>query len=331
MKYRCAVLIITILSCLAVIMVIPMEDLKEAMHSCRVTKTFQAPPMKHGVKVVKEHKRSEIYERRKAILRKGCNRLNVKSDQHGQVLYLDKYKLLYCPVAKVAVTNWYKVWLVLSGIADSTNNITANDTRAAKNLKAYRYLEKLTIKEQQKRLDGYLKFLFVRHPFERLLSVYRKGVEIPGEKSPMYEAIADFLKKRDSKRREVKHVKFEEYVQYLVDKASSKEVFSDKNLIPIHKLCSICHVGYDIIGKLEDMKQDAHYILQQAGVDGKVVFPANDEDATKSSDTGSLRRYYSKVSPENILKLYRIYQFDFKLLDYPFPDSYLRWSDIAGN
>ena len=76
-------------------------------------------------------------------------------------------RLLYCPVFKAASTSWLVNYLKLS-----------NSTLSAKSGNLHKRITDLfpppaTFKLRKKIFAESLKFLIVRHPFERLVSAYR--------------------------------------------------------------------------------------------------------------------------------------------------------------
>ncbi|KAG5282637.1 hypothetical protein AALO_G00058180 [Alosa alosa] len=84
----------------------------------------------------------------------------------------DEHGLLYCYVPKVACTNWKRVLMVLTGKGryHEPLAIPANEAHVPGNL---RTLSEYSAAEINRRLRSYLKFIFVREPFERLVSAYR--------------------------------------------------------------------------------------------------------------------------------------------------------------
>lgn len=62
--------------------------------------------------------------------------------------------------------------MVVMGKANTTDplSILADDSHR---LHVFRRLDNYTSEEIRYRLDNFMKFMFVRHPFERLLSAYR--------------------------------------------------------------------------------------------------------------------------------------------------------------
>ncbi len=81
----------------------------------------------------------------------------------------DKHQLLYCYVPKVACTTWKRLLMITTGLSDAQDYEEVNGLDAHRNL---RRLGNYTSEEVDHRLKTYVKFMFARHPFERLFSGY---------------------------------------------------------------------------------------------------------------------------------------------------------------
>ncbi|XP_077980199.1 carbohydrate sulfotransferase 11-like [Glandiceps talaboti] len=289
-----------------------------------------------------EDETKDVYQQRLEVYRNGCNdakrkfQLNLlKSGTY--FVYEDNTKLIYCYAPKVGSTNWLKLWLVLLGVINSTqaDNMHHSVVRP-KYFKHIPLLKRLNETEKNKRLENYLKFIFVRHPFKRLLSAFRDKfesadrlkenfVKIHGTKIIRRYRAGGHNMPEEEVNNLRQYVQFKEFVQYVIDTAGTSEV--DGHWKPINQLCSVCSINIDVIGKFENLEEDTLYVLKRAGVDDDTVsFPKFDTRATNSSTTDLLRRYYSSISKDNILNLYDVYKRDFILFGYPFPDEFIQWS-----
>ncbi|XP_077980225.1 carbohydrate sulfotransferase 11-like [Glandiceps talaboti] len=307
---------------------------------------FQLSQRKDVRKNSTEYATEDVYQHRIDVYRDGCNdtRRSFKAHQNNSnigktLLYEDNSKLIYCLLPKVGCTNWLKVWLVLLGVANSSQVNTMHHNKVHFGYgNVYPHLRKLNGTDQKQRLENYLKFIFVRHPFNRLLSAFRNKFELTDRWNVhflqnygtkiirRYRTGANKMSTAQvAKLRQ--HVQFHEFVQYIIDSAGTSKV--DSHWKPMYQLCSACDVNYNVIGKFENLQEDARYVLKRAGVDDIVSYPAFDTHVTNSSDTDLLRRYYSSISKENILKLYNIYKPDFTLFGYPFPGDYMQWSTTS--
>ncbi|XP_038870664.1 carbohydrate sulfotransferase 11-like [Salvelinus namaycush] len=242
----------------------------------------------------------------------------IVDDQHG---------LLYCYVPKVACTNWKRVLMVLTGAAGPHRDplaIPANEAHVPGNL---RTLSEYSTSQINQRLRSYLKFVFVREPFERLVSAYRNkftrsyntafhkryGTKIIRQHRP--DPQAEALERGDD-------VSFEEFVYYLVDPATQREEPFNEHWERVHSLCHPCLIHYDVVGKYETLEQDSCYVLQLAGVKGQVTFPTSAKSSRTTGDMAA--QFFHSISPFYQKKLYNLYHMDFLLFNYSTPE-YLKF------
>ncbi|XP_019907469.1 carbohydrate sulfotransferase 11-like isoform X2 [Esox lucius] len=238
----------------------------------------------------------------------------------------DKHGLLYCYVPKVACTNWKRVLMVLTGDGRYRDPlaIPANEAHVAGNL---RTLSEYSTAEINRRLRSYLKFVFVREPFERLVSAYRNkftrsyntafhkryGTKIISRHRPDPQPAA--LERGDD-------VSFEEFVHYLVDPRTQREEPFNEHWERVHSLCHPCLIHYDVVGKYETLEQDSSSVLRLAGAEGEVRFPATGKGTRTNGDMAA--QFFRNVSPFYQKKLYNLYRMDFLLFNYSNPE-YLKF------
>jgi len=191
-------------------------------------------------------------------------------------------------------------------------------------------LSQYTLPDIKQRLDNYVKFLFVRHPFERLVSSYKQKFLLPtrfrewfGKKiirnyrdNPSYESLQNGT-----------DVRFEEYVKYIIDEVSIHKSLLTPNWRPYYKLCFPCHIQWDYIGKIESLYADAKHIFDQTHFNADFQFPdpvKNNTFADAIPETRYLiREAFDRVPARDIERLMEIFALDFLLYDYDFklPDT----------
>ncbi|XP_043934346.1 carbohydrate sulfotransferase 11-like [Protopterus annectens] len=270
-----------------------------------------------------------IQQKRRSLLNNVCKMYTRKrrvltTEDLKHLIVDDNHGLLYCYVPKVACTNWKRVMMILSGQNKYSDplKIPANEAHISSNLKT---LSDYSTNEINYRLRNYLKFIFVREPFERLVSAYRNkftrkyntafhkryGTKIVKRhrRNPTSEA----LEKGDD-------VKFNEFVYYLVDPHTQREEPFNEHWERVHSLCHPCIIHYDVIGKYETLADDARYVLQLIGADKTVKFPTSSKSTRTTDDLTA--EFFNNLSPFYQKKLYNLYRMDFLLFNYSMP-SYL--------
>lgn len=167
-------------------------------------------------------------------------------------------------------------------------------------------------------LAAYTKFLFVRHPFERLLSAYRNKLEQRQQDSSRYfqsrfgRRIVRRYRANATARalRDGDDVTFAEFAEFVAD---TRDTVFNEHWAPIDRLCRPCAVNYDFVGKHESLFQDSDYLLRHVvGAPDDVRFPKGPD----SSTSARLSRYFAPLPHRTIVRLYGIFELDFKLFGY---------------
>lgn len=270
---------------------------------------------KDDVKITKPLK----HKKTSKLLREYCAqyqpKLQEKDLAFSNFIVLDKYKLVYCTVPKVACTVWKRILANLQGL-HVTNGVHKN-TRGRLNL-----LSNHTLENREKILKTYTKFMFVREPFQRLLSAYRDCFH--GEyktKAPYWKKYREFVKDVLATSRGGGYndtlpgdVTFEQFATFLVLQWQEGALFQ-VHWREQYKLCHPCRVQFDFIGHYETLAQDAHQILRMTNLEKKVDFPE-----WNPSETNSLmQEYYSTLSSLRLKQLQTIYKNDTKAFGYSYP------------
>uniref|UniRef100_A0A3P9I9V9 Carbohydrate sulfotransferase n=1 Tax=Oryzias latipes TaxID=8090 RepID=A0A3P9I9V9_ORYLA len=237
----------------------------------------------------------------------------------------DKHGLIYCYVPKVACTNWKRVLMVLGSGGRYTDPlaIPANEAHVAGKLRS---LSDLSPAEINQRLRSYLKFIFVREPFERLVSAYRNKFT-RSYNTAFHKRYGTKIVRRHRQNpspealEQGNDVSFREFVQYLVDPRTQRDEPFNEHWERVHSLCHPCLIHYDVVGKYETLETDAQAVLRLAGVEGTVQFPTSGKSTR--TDGNMAARFFKHISPLYQRKLFNLYRMDFLLFNYSTPE-YLR-------
>ncbi|XP_023808135.2 carbohydrate sulfotransferase 11 [Oryzias latipes] len=237
----------------------------------------------------------------------------------------EDHELIYCYVPKVACTNWKRVMMVLTGRGKYTDpmKIPSNEAHIPSNLKT---LNQYSIPEINHRLKNYLKFIFVREPFERLVSAYRNKFTLKYNSS-FHKRFGTRIIRRYRKNAAQDalvngdDVKFKEFIEYLVDPATQKDGPLNEHWQTVYQLCHPCHIHYDMVGKYETLEEDSNYLLQLVGVGDFLHFPSYAK-STRTTDIMTAQ-FFSNISSQKQIQVYQLYKLDFLMFNYSIP-SYLR-------
>lgn len=233
----------------------------------------------------------------------------------------DKSRLLYCRIPKVACTNWKRVLLIMNGLLEGNKSYFD----LPKTL--LRRLTKYTPDEIRFRLDNYYKIVFVREPFERLLSAFSdklvNTVNDTYRKRYGREIVRQYRKNPTNESLQRGHdVTFDEFVTYLLDPRTAETGPFDIHWRQYHELCRPCLIRYDFIGKYETLAEDADFVLSQLGVRKGVSFPKGPRRRVKTSDL--VAEKFSSVSAADVHRLWKLYSIDFDMFNYSYPSFGLK-------
>ncbi|XP_077978808.1 carbohydrate sulfotransferase 9-like [Glandiceps talaboti] len=271
----------------------------------------------------------ELNERQNG-LREACVKKNVEMTDDPKTwatalrevpvrMYVDdKYKILYCPIHKVATANWRRVLMVLAGDVENVTQVGKEhyNTYYAK----HRQLHSYPREQQIFRLANYTKFMIVRHPLERLISAYRDKFEFGREHGEWYylkdiaSNILYWNKPESLNTQKIHNVTFRDLVKFIITHPNN---VLDMHWERYHKLCRPCEIKYDIIGKYETLERDSNHILEKVHADDVIKFPPSkiNNHATNSS-MANLEKYLSTLTAKELEELYNIYKDDFELFGY---------------
>lgn len=282
-------------------------------------------------------KTTEDPMKRAQHLREVCDQLDnlgqvpIELEWHSyQYMYVnDEYKFIFCMMPKLACTNWKRVFLALDDIPNKNyimNELNSGRVHGMHGQHA-KTLDKYSQPEIQERLQTYKKIIFVRDPFERIVSAFRD--KMFRNDSSVFLGIAKKiiqLKRRDGTPK-TGNVKFLEFVQYLTDPDTFQSSY-EQHWAKYTHLSQPCILRYDFIGKFETMEADVDLAFKYMGIDGIVKFPQREAayKNTKSSDI--VQQYYKQLPERYLRKLWKLLKIDFILFSYPLPELLSELSDL---
>lgn len=206
--------------------------------------------------------------------------------------------------------------MVLNGNAGNLWEIESADVHN-KSHYHFRYLHEYTSSEIVVKLRTYYKFLFVRHPLERLASAYRNKF-VESYNLSMFNRIygryivRNFRKHETSQKMET-IISFWEFIRYILE---GKDEVMDNHWRLYDDLCKPCLIYYDFIGYFQELERDANDILRILHVTDKVSFPRNLTSRYEVPSSELAGRYFSELPRSLKEKVYEKYQHDFEMFGY---------------
>jgi len=228
-----------------------------------------------------------------------------------------------CPVYKAASTFLLKKLLLLapSGKYDkeSVKHLEAQANVLAR--KEFGYLDSWTLYPEF--TTNGTSMIFVRHPFERILSAFRDKLEDPsvqGRKPNDYyfnkhgRRIVMHYRKQQITGPTWKYPKFSEFVDYVLGKDLR---YDDEHWSPYYKECTPCNINYTFVGHFETLYWDMHLLANKTGI---AVWDDKTDYFQSSTHRAVSEEYFATVEREKIRKLYTRYKLDFELFGYSADD-----------
>ncbi|XP_063420151.1 carbohydrate sulfotransferase 11-like [Mytilus trossulus] len=242
-----------------------------------------------------------------------------------QYMYVnDEYKFIFCMMPKLACTNWKRIFLALSNkfpnkdfVINKMGSGDVHDTW----LKYGNTLDKYSYSEIQKKLQTYKKLVFVRDPFERLLSAFKD--KMFRKDPPFFRNIAEKII-RLKRSKEVNHsdeIKFVEFVKYLTDPDTFESSY-EQHWAKYENLCQPCLVNYDFIGKFETMKNDISRTFKYLDIKifNETVFPDRSVSYKNTESSKITQTFYNQLPEMYLKRLWHLYKIDFQMFSYQMPD-----------
>jgi len=249
-------------------------------------------------------------------------------------------RLLYCPVFKAASTSWLINYLKLSN--STSDPKSGNLHTKITNL----FPPPATFKLRKQIFAESIKFIIVRHPFERLVSAYRDKLAGFTRNDHYLSMRKHIIQKYRKKSRDKSAIPtFRESVDFVLDELKKMEaglskVMIDGHFMPYSRRCVPCAMNYDVIIMFETLEEDSQYLIEQCQLGHKLSVthenpaptgPRTDQgqknkskkvkkgealpDRTASSSFQSLD-FFKDIPVAKIKQLYEHYRHDFEIFGY---------------
>ncbi|XP_014679420.1 PREDICTED: carbohydrate sulfotransferase 12-like [Priapulus caudatus] len=286
--------------------------------------------------------RLDTYKDRLAWISHQCKKLGLTAVAKSlafepglNVYSAPKHKLVFCAIPKITSTTWKRALIALEMAPPGSKADMQQFNVLPKNYphtdsKVGKYVQRLsTIKDSRQKAailsNADTKFMFVRHPFTRLLSAYRdKIADDAGDIGFRKWYLSEISKHVGWQHAGGKISTSVSFVQFLNNVFRTPTERFDIHWARMVDVCNPCVINYDFVGKQESMRNDSAELLRRTGLAESIDFPVRNatyKKATSSDDVTLMRTYYKKVPLYLARQLHAKYEADFLLFNYTFPDE----------
>ena len=245
---------------------------------------------------------------------------------YNNIVIDQKHRLLFCPIPKVACTNWKITLRIAANLGDHLNEDLAHDRQ--NNGLDYLCHHNRLMRFWLLNNPTFTKACFVRNPWTRILSAYRNKIENAltenggikkSKKSWIYRTInraKTYCRQHNLVEDDgPEELTFGEFLHYLEGQAPEN---LNEHWRPQWLISGIDKIRYDFVGRFEYLEQDATVLTQKLGLPDLYNGPIVTVPKSNSGMSRILQHYYTSSRIEQVQ---RIYAKDIDLLGYTFPEG----------
>lgn len=259
-----------------------MDNERRLTHLHEICEAYKLPDLRSHKKSTKDHKPCHITD---------C-----------PVFVEKKHNFLYCNIAKVGCSTFKNELFQLAGM----------NPVGVENIHPYADNKLLRVSPNYfNDTSNFTRFMFVRHPFERLASAFNDKADRVSNPAVLRYLWAPIIKKNRKINNYTADFRptFREFVLYLIDTPTKNY---NEHWLPFWFRCAPCTVTYDFIGKMETFSRDKKYLYNKLGI-GNIF---RDTWINRSNSSEKQKEYFSQITKVELLKLYQKYYEDFLLFGY---------------
>lgn len=200
-----------------------------------------------------------------------------------------KLDLLYCRVPSTGVEEWQQL---LEKLEEKENLTLPVPLPYPRQHASETQLSEFNLTEIEAMLGSYTKVLFVRDPFQRLISTFLQGTS----SSPSFRS----------------------FVQDVLDSGQHNDSMAWK---PLVGLCQPCLIQYDYVVMFGFLRQELGHLLRRAGLPVDSLLPKFSDTQVQWTYSWLSEQMFSELSLQQKKQLSYFYRWD--LVAFPFSSSFL--------
>ncbi|XP_076223610.1 carbohydrate sulfotransferase 11 isoform X2 [Nomia melanderi] len=267
-----------------------------------------------AIKIEFDDRKNKLETYCKTIVRPESNLDNVLSNMVIDTVH----GISWCPIYKVASSIWMKHFATLGGVLTETAmELIRRDILQINTIVRKAFPRDRDMKKAYQKLNKTLKFLIVRHPFERLVSAYRDKLEHIQGRDYYYKRFGRHITHKYHKYRQPNETKIEptftEFLRFIVE-----EKYFDEHWAPYVDTCEPCLITYNYILKFDTFDRDQQFLIQELGI-SDYLYDRNDlrNINPRGVTTTAIVKEYMQNVPRSLLDdINKVYESDFKLFSY---------------
>ena len=222
--------------------------------------------------------------------------------------FSDKKQVLTCDLLYSTSRAW--LYAVNNRPLDHTNLLNFGSLSVAA-----KYSRNNKVRMMGDRLERFFTFLVVRHPFERLVSLYKKfDLETYSQGDVDYilpfKTYMEMMRDTTANTNITVDIIFKHFIQFVIN--SPSHFYPWKT---IYEACSPCTLKYDFVAYYEWNFEQKNVLAKHLGL----TFSKNKRNLREQGTVKNWWKYYNIISDTDIAKLYEMYKKDFDLFGYVWP------------
>lgn len=272
-------------------------------------------------------------EKRREKVNSICTRMNrsvsfqLSSDMVSRLIVSDKSKLLFSFIPKVACKTWKELLVNMIRVQGGNKRKPMMNSNWV--------LSDFDRDGRERRLKEYKKVVFVRNPMVRVLSAYLSklknfrdlqrhweyafGVDILRKYRPNSTHVVEEALSIPFSQRPFLNVTFAEFIQFITDRETNITLTDlTDHWLPQHIVSHVCEIGYDFIGKYENLAVEAPFVLEWLGLTSITTFP----DIHESNAVFQMANEYLNIPVGHLQALLEYYSQDMEFFGYDAIDDF---------
>ncbi|XP_040065846.1 carbohydrate sulfotransferase 13-like [Ixodes scapularis] len=238
----------------------------------------------------------------------GYERSNICQIRRCPIIIDPARKIGFCFINKVASTTVKTIFGLLLNISNMANT---RDSLHRAFHEQVRTVSPMTFLQRSNE-EHYTTAMFVRHPFERLVSAYTD--KALGPRTRIVYFYNRYWNDVPGVRATGRNLTFPEFIDYVLNQTVNQ---MNSHWAPYYVTCQPCTVKYEVVGKLETASRDFALFFEALG-----VRPGDIPQKNKGSDCGlfrkSARDFFKELTFNQVMRLYERFFFDFERFGYDF-------------